>query len=199
MRAISAFTRSTYPAMTTSSSEPVPSKNMGSPYTTSSFTGSGSATPYGVMGTYGAPTSFPSHSEFAIVGTASPPPRNASGTIPTAELRLEMQRTMQKHCAVFRDTALLAEGVELMAAANKRLADVAISDRSMIWNTDLVETLELDNLMGQAVCTMASANNRQESRGAHAHEDFPNRDDENWMKHTLFDSASRTLSYKPVQ
>ncbi len=131
--------------------------------------------------------------------------RFAKGGSPTAQVRLEMQRTMQKHCAVFRDTALLAEGVELMAAANKRLADVAISDRSMIWNTDLVETLELDNLMGQAVCTMASANNRQESRGAHAHEDFPDRNDKKWMKHTVswFDGwggngGKVTIDYRPV-
>ena len=131
--------------------------------------------------------------------------RFAKGGSPTAQVRLEMQRTMQKHCAVFRDTALLAEGVELMAAANKRLADVAISDRSMIWNTDLVETLELDNLMAQAVCTMASANNRQESRGAHAHEDFLDRDDKKWMKHTVswFDGwggngGKVTIDYRPV-
>ena len=111
--------------------------------------------------------------------------RFAKGGSPTAQVRLEMQRTMQKHCAVFRDTALLAEGVDLMQAANKRLGDVAIADRSLIWNTDLVETLELDNLMAQAVCTMESANNRKESRGAHAHEDFPDRDDKKWMKHTI--------------
>ena len=110
--------------------------------------------------------------------------RNAKGGSPTAEIRLDMQRTMQKHCAVFRDTALLSEGVDLMRKVNKRLEDVAVTDRSMIWNTDLVETLELDNLLSQAVCTIESADNRKESRGAHAHEDFPNRDDANWMKHT---------------
>ena len=110
--------------------------------------------------------------------------RNAKGGSPTAEIRLDMQRTMQKHCAVFRDTALLSEGVDLMRKVNKRLEDVAVTDRSMIWNTDLVETLELDNLLSQAVCTIESAENRKESRGAHAHEDFPNRDDANWMKHT---------------
>jgi succinate dehydrogenase / fumarate reductase, flavoprotein subunit len=110
--------------------------------------------------------------------------RNAKGGSPTAQIRLEMQRTMQKHCAVFRDTALLSEGVDLMHKVNKRLEDVAVTDRSMIWNTDLIETLELDNLMSQAVCTIESAANRKESRGAHAHEDFPNRDDANWMKHT---------------
>jgi succinate dehydrogenase / fumarate reductase, flavoprotein subunit len=110
--------------------------------------------------------------------------RNAKGGSPTAQIRLEMQRTMQKHCAVFRDTALLSEGVDLMHKINKRLEDVAVTDRSLIWNTDLIETLELDNLMSQAVCTIESAANRKESRGAHAHEDFPNRDDTNWMKHT---------------
>jgi succinate dehydrogenase / fumarate reductase flavoprotein subunit len=111
--------------------------------------------------------------------------RNAKGGSPTAEIRSEMQRTMQKHCAVFRDSALLAEGVALMQKTNTRLQDVAVTDRSMIWNTDLIETLELDNLMGQAVCTIESAANRKESRGAHAHEDYPNRDDVNWMKHSI--------------
>jgi succinate dehydrogenase / fumarate reductase, flavoprotein subunit len=131
--------------------------------------------------------------------------RNASGGTPTAQVRLEMQRNMQKHAAVFRDTALLAEGVEHMQKVNKQLADVNVTDRSLIWNTDLIETLELDNLMAQAVCTMESANARQESRGAHAHEDFPNRDDENWMKHTVswFDGwggsgGAVKLDYRPV-
>src|SRR5690606_19542791 len=90
-----------------------------------------------------------------------------------------------KHCAVFRDTALLAEGVDLMAKVNKRMEDLAVTDRSLIWNTDLIETLELDNLMSQAVCTIVGAANRKESRGAHAHEDYPDRDDKNWMKHTI--------------
>ncbi len=111
--------------------------------------------------------------------------RNANGGSPTAEIRLDMQRTMQKHAAVFRDSALLSEGVDLMRKVNKRLEDVAVSDRSLIWNTDLIETLELDNLMAQAVCTMESAENRKESRGAHAHEDFPDRDDKKWMNHTV--------------
>jgi succinate dehydrogenase / fumarate reductase, flavoprotein subunit len=111
--------------------------------------------------------------------------RNASGGSPTAAIRLEMQRTMQKHCAVFRDTALLDEGKTRIAAVNARLADVGVKDRSLVWNTDLIETLELDNLMAQAVCTVESAANRKESRGAHAHEDFPDRDDANWMKHTV--------------
>jgi len=131
--------------------------------------------------------------------------RNAKGGSPTAQIRLEMQHTMQKHAAVFRDSALLAEGVEKMAQVNKRLEDVSVSDRSLIWNTDLIETLELDNLMSSAVCTMVSAENRKESRGAHAHEDFPNRDDANWMKHTVswFDGWGGTggkvsLDYRPV-
>ena len=131
--------------------------------------------------------------------------RNAKGGSPTAQVRLEMQRTMQKHAAVFRDTALLSEGVTKMQEVNKRLKDIAVSDRSLIWNTDLVETLELDNLMSQAVCTMESASNRKESRGAHAHEDFPDRDDANWMKHTIswFDGwggsgGKVTLDYRPV-
>ncbi|MEY5008228.1 MAG: succinate dehydrogenase flavoprotein subunit [Sphingomonadaceae bacterium] len=131
--------------------------------------------------------------------------RNAKGGSPTAQIRLEMQRTMQKHCAVFRDSALLAEGVDLMTQVNKRLEDVAVTDRSLVWNTDLIETLELDNLMSQAVCTMASAENRKESRGAHAHEDFPDRDDKKWMKHTIswFDGwggsgGKVTLDYRGV-
>ncbi|CAN5230480.1 succinate dehydrogenase flavoprotein subunit [soil metagenome] len=131
--------------------------------------------------------------------------RNANGSSPTAEIRLEMQRTMQKHAAVFRDSALLSEGVAKMQEVNKRLQDVHVSDRSLIWNTDLVETLELDNLMSQAVCTITSAEARKESRGAHAHEDFPDRDDANWMKHTIswFDGwggsdGKVTLGYRPV-
>ncbi|MBK5265247.1 MAG: succinate dehydrogenase flavoprotein subunit [Alphaproteobacteria bacterium] len=131
--------------------------------------------------------------------------RHAKGGSPTAEVRLDMQRTMQKHAAVFRDTALLSEGVELMQKVNKRMQDVAVSDRSLIWNTDLIETLELDNLMAQAVCTIEGANNRKESRGAHAHEDFPDRDDANWMKHTISwfegwggSGGKVTLDFRPV-
>ena len=131
--------------------------------------------------------------------------RNAKGGSPTAKIRLEMQHTMQKHAAVFRDSALLAEGVTKMAQVNASMQDVGVSDRSLIWNTDLIETLELDNLMSQAVCTMVSAENRKESRGAHAHEDFPNRDDDNWMKHTIswFDGwggkgGNVTLNSRPV-
>ena len=131
--------------------------------------------------------------------------RHASGSTPTAKLRGEMQRTMQRHCAVFRDSALLAEGVEKIEAIYQGVQDVGVVDRSLIWNTDLVETLELDNLIGQAVVTMKSAANRKESRGAHMHEDFPERDDANWMKHTIttFEgwggkSGATAIDYRPV-
>ncbi len=131
--------------------------------------------------------------------------RNASGGSPTAKIRLEMQQTMQKHCAVFRDTELLTEGVDKMAAIYQQMTDVGVKDRSLVWNTDLVETLELDNLIGQAVVTMNSAANRTESRGAHMHEDFPERDDANWMKHTIttFDGwggkgGATKIDYRPV-
>jgi succinate dehydrogenase / fumarate reductase flavoprotein subunit len=126
--------------------------------------------------------------------------RNASGPKPTAEIRLDMQRTMQKHCAVFRDTALLREGLGDIDKVAASLQDVGIKDRSLIWNTDLVETLELDNMLPQAVVTMHGAANRHESRGAHMHEDHPNRDDANWMKHTIawYDKGQVTLDYRPV-
>ncbi len=131
--------------------------------------------------------------------------RQANGGSTTAEVRLDMQRTMQKHAAVFRDTALLEEGKVHMQTVNKRLGDVRIADRSLIWNTDLIETLELDNLLGQAICTIDSAANRKESRGAHAHEDYPNRDDANWMKHTISwfegwggSGGAVTLDYRAV-
>ncbi len=131
--------------------------------------------------------------------------RNASGGSPTAQLRLEMQRTMTKGCAVFRDETLMAEGKADLAQTYARMADINVTDRSLIWNTDLVETLELDNLIAQATVTIHGAHNRKESRGAHAHEDFPERDDAGWMKHTAawFDGwggkgGAVRIDYRPV-
>ncbi|NVO15354.1 MAG: succinate dehydrogenase flavoprotein subunit [Rhodoplanes sp.] len=128
--------------------------------------------------------------------------RNASGSTPTSELRTNMQRVMQNNCAVFRTGEVLSEGVKLIDEVLASAADVKVSDRSLIWNTDLVETLEFDNLIAQAVVTMNSAANRTESRGAHAREDFPDRDDKQWMKHTQawLDPETRkvTIDYRPV-
>ncbi len=131
--------------------------------------------------------------------------RHAKGATPTAQIRGAMQRTMQKNCAVFRDNALLAEGKAKIGEIYASMGDVSVNDRSLIWNTDLVETLELDNLIAQAVVTVHSAANRQESRGAHVNEDYPDRDDAGWMKHTIatFDGwggkgGGVGIDYRPV-
>ena len=110
--------------------------------------------------------------------------RHAKGGSPTAEIRVEMQRIMSTHAAVFRNDELMAEGKVKLADTYKRMEDIHVSDRGLIWNSDLVETMELDNLISQAAVTLHSAHNRKESRGAHAHEDFPDRNDGEWMKHT---------------
>ena len=125
--------------------------------------------------------------------------RHADGEVSAAQVRLEMQQAMQRHAAVFRSSDSLTEGVASMDKVASKMGHIGVRDKSLIWNTDLVEAMELENLMGQALVTIRSADQREESRGAH--EDWPERDDENWMKHTVMwldENNKSTLGYRSV-
>merc|ERR1719439_495370 len=132
--------------------------------------------------------------------------RWAKGPLPTATLRTDLQKNMQKYAPVYRNSEDLLKGKDVIQEVMKKYKDVGIQDRSMIWNSDLIETLELENLLNQAVQEMISAENRNESRGAHAHENYPDRDDKDWMKHTLtwldatyVEDANVVLDYRAVK
>ncbi|HEY4199713.1 MAG TPA: succinate dehydrogenase flavoprotein subunit [Devosiaceae bacterium] len=155
----------------------------------------------GVVMDRAAPIPAINHSQDEKILTRFDRLRYAKGASPTAVLRDRMQRTMQEDAAVFRTGETLSSGVKRMTEIYRQLPDIQVTDRSMIWNSDLVETLELENLMANALTTVVSAEARTESRGAHAREDFPNRDDVNWRKHTLSTieaDGTVTLSYRPV-
>lgn len=127
--------------------------------------------------------------------------RHAKGSTPTADVRLAMQKAMQTHAAVFRTGESLQEGCRKVSEISRGFADVRVADRSLVWNSDLVETLELENLLGCALTSIYSAENRKESRGAHAREDYKDRDDVNWLKHTLayVDADGKvSFDYRPV-
>jgi succinate dehydrogenase / fumarate reductase flavoprotein subunit len=127
--------------------------------------------------------------------------KNANGDINPSEIRDTMQRTMQRYAPVYRDQKTMDKGIEIMKGLFKDFDNIKLSDSSMIWNTDLAETLELNNLLYQSLATLYSASERKETRGAHARDDFPERDDENWLKHSLVsvtDKGEPTYDYKDV-